>query len=77
MSTVARERLRTIMDREQLMHYTSCAACGRPFNLGDPVVLACGAWEGPPRPVHENEAVFDAAASRFVERRCYEARRGA
>jgi hypothetical protein len=77
MSTIARERLRTIMDRDQVKHFTSCAACGRSFNLGDPVVLACGGWEGPPRPVHQNEAMFDAATMRYVERRCHEAGRGA
>jgi hypothetical protein len=59
------------------MHHQSCAACGRQFYLGDPVVLACGAWHGPPRPVHENEVVFDAATSSYVDRRCHLARRGA
>lgn len=69
--------MRTIIDREKLMQYKTCTACGRPFNLGDPVVLACGAWEGPPKLIHENEAVFDADTSQYVERKCFQAGRGA
>jgi len=69
--------MRTIIDREKLMQYKTCTACGRPFNLGDPVVLACGAWEGPPTLIHENEAVFDADTSQYVERKCFQAGRGA
>jgi hypothetical protein len=65
----------TIIDREKLMQYKTCAACGRPFNLGDPVVLACGAWEGPPKLIHENEAVYDAETSRYIERKCFQAKR--
>ena len=55
------------------MRLKDCPACGKPFNLGDPVVLACGAWEGPPKLVHEHEAVYDADAGQFVERKCYQA----
>ena len=53
-----------------------CAACGRKFALGETVVYACGAWEGGLKPIHENEAVFDRKTSSYVERRCYNARRG-
>jgi hypothetical protein len=67
-----RVKLKTIMDREKLMHYKSCKACGKPFNLGDPVVLACGAWAGPPKLIHENEAVYNSETSSYVERKCYE-----
>lgn len=67
---------KTIIDREMLMELKTCPACGRSFNLGDPVVLACGAWEGPPRLIHEHEAVFDRKNSIFIERRCFEASRG-
>ena len=70
-----RGELKTIMDREKLMHFKTCAACGQSFNLGDPVVLACGAWEGPPTLIHENEAVFDSKTSGYVERKCFEAQR--
>lgn len=53
-----------------------CAACGRKFTLGETVVLACGAWEGEAKYIHEEEAVFDKKTSTYVERRCYEAGRG-
>jgi hypothetical protein len=68
--------LKTIMDREKMMRFKTCVACGHPFNLGDPVVLACGAWEGPPQLIHETEAVYDKEISSFVERKCFNARRG-
>jgi hypothetical protein len=68
-----RGHLKTLIDREKLMSLKTCAACGRPFNLGDPVVLACGAWEGPPKLIHEHEAVYDQQTESYVERRCYEA----
>lgn len=69
-------RLKTIIDREKLMTLKQCAACGKPFTLGNPVVLACGAWEGPPKLIHENEAVFDPNISGYVERKCHEASKG-
>jgi hypothetical protein len=67
---------KTIIDREMLMRLKTCPACGRHFTMGDPVVLACGAWEGPPKLIHENEAVFDEENGRYVERKCYGAGRG-
>ena len=71
-----RSKMKTIIDREMLMQLKTCAACHRPFNLGEPVVMACGAWEGPARLIHENEAVFDNASSSYVERKCHAANRG-
>lgn len=67
-----------IIDRVLLnqLNADGCAACGHKFNLGDPVVEACGAWEGGPRLIHENEAVFDEASGSYVERRCHATRRG-
>lgn len=70
-----RGHMKSIMDREKLMRFKTCAACGQPFNLGDPVVLACGAWEGPARLIHESEAVFDQSTGNYMERRCYEAKK--
>ena len=66
-----------IMDLERLNHYNSegCLACGHKFSLGDPVVVACGAWENGPRVIHEYEAVFDHTSGEYVERRCYSARK--
>ena len=64
--------LKTIMDLEKLNTYNAegCVACGRKFTLGEPVVLACGFWEGV-KYVHENEAVFDSKTSAYYERKCY------
>ena len=65
-----------IMGLDQLNRYNAegCPACGRKFNLGDPVVVACGAWDGGAKIIHENEAVFDQATGSYVERRCFKAR---
>ena len=67
-----------IIDLEKLNRFNAegCPACGRKFTLGEPVVLACGAWEGEPKYVHENEATFDAATSTYIENRCYASRKG-
>ncbi len=74
MSSAIRGRQKTIIDLEKLntLNAEGCPACGRKFNLGEPVVLACGAWEGAPKYIHENEAVFDPQTATYVERRCYE-----
>jgi len=68
--------LKSIIDREKMILLKRCVACNRPFNLGDPVVLACGAWEGSARLIHENEAVYDAASGNYIERKCYSAKGG-
>ncbi|MEE4112328.1 MAG: hypothetical protein V2I40_05900 [Desulfobacteraceae bacterium] len=70
MTMGSRSPLRSIIDREKLMTFKTCPICGRPFTLGEPVVLACGTWEGPPKWVHENEAVFDPQTSTYVEQKC-------
>jgi len=77
MAQKAQDRLKTIIDREKLMEHNAegCPACGHKFNLGDPVVYACGDWSGPPKLIHENEAVFDKASQTFIERSCYESRK--
>ncbi len=73
-----RSKYKLILDLGKLneINEEGCAACGRKFTLGETVVLACGAWEGDRKYIHENEAVFDTKTSTFVERRCYEAGRG-
>ena len=75
---MAKKKRTFIMDLELLNRHNSegCPACGHKFTLGDPVVVACGAWEGGPKIIHENEAVFDPATGEYVERRCYSARQG-
>ena len=66
-----------IIDLEKLntLNSEGCAACGRKFTLGETVVKACGAWEGDPKFIHENEAIWDTATSGFFERRCYQSRK--
>jgi len=78
MARPEKNRLKTIIDLEKLNRFNAqgCPACGRKFTLGETVVLACGAWEGEPRLIHENEAVFDEATGTYFERRCYESRKG-
>lgn len=64
------------MGLEQLnaLNARGCPACGRKFTLGDPVVVACGAWDGGLKVIHENEAVYDASSGGYIERRCQAAR---
>lgn len=68
-----------IIDREKLntLNAEGCAACGKKFALGETAVVACGAWGDGAKIIHENEAVFDPDTGGFVERRCYQTRRGA
>ena len=68
----------TIIDLERLnrLNQEGCAACGHKFNLGDPVVMACGAWEGGPKLIHEHEAILDPQTGGYVEKRCFSTRRG-
>jgi hypothetical protein len=77
MTSDKRKMHKTIIDLEKLnrLNEEGCPACGRKFTLGEPVVMACGAWEGPPKYIHENEAVFDEKTESFFERRCYESRK--
>ena len=76
MTRSEKNRLKTIIDLEKLNTFNAegCAACGRKFALGEPVVLACGAWEGEPKYIHENEAIFDKKTNSYFEKRCYASR---
>jgi len=67
-----------MIDREKLntLNAEGCASCGKKFTLGDTAVVACGAWGGEAKIIHENEAVFDPETGGYIERRCYQARRG-
>ena len=69
------ERQTYIIDLERLntLNEEGCPACGNKFTLGETVVMACGAWEGGPKLIHENEAVYDSQTASYVERRCFEA----
>jgi hypothetical protein len=65
-----------LIDLEKLntLNAEGCPACGQKFTLGEIAVFACGFWEGAPRIIHENDAVWDAKTASFVERKCYEFR---
>jgi hypothetical protein len=78
MKNTTQPKTKFIIDLEKLnqLNDVGCAACGRKFTLGETVVAACGAWEGGAKIIHENEAVWDPKDATYVERRCYEARRG-
>ena len=71
------QRQKFIIDLSKLneLNAEGCAACGKKFTLGETVVLACGAWEGGAKIIHENEAVWDSRSASFVERRCYSAKK--
>jgi hypothetical protein len=74
----AKDRWRTIIDRKKLMINTEgCPACGLKFNLGEPVVYACGTWGREPKLIHESDAVFDSETQIFMERECSEEQRPA
>jgi hypothetical protein len=77
MTASGKTRLKTIIDLEKLntLNEEGCPVCKRKFTLGEPVVLACGAWEDQPKYIHEDEAVFDQATATYFERRCYESRK--
>jgi hypothetical protein len=64
MATEHPQKKTFIMDLERLNTYNEqgCPACGKKFNLGDTVVVACGSWN--------SEAVFDKKISAFVDRKC-------
>ena len=71
------DQQRFLIDLEKLntLNSEGCPACGHKFNLGDTVVWACGFWEGAPKVVHANEAVFDSKTGTYVERQCYAAQK--
>jgi hypothetical protein len=76
MTSDAKQKWQTIMDREMLMiNSDGCPACGRKFTLGDPVVSAQGPWGEEPALIHASEAVFDPKIQMYVEREWYAAGR--
>jgi hypothetical protein len=74
METTMNSAQKMLLDLQKLNELNSQGYAGK-FCLGDTVVLACGAWEGGPRYIHENEAVFDKSTNSWVERKCYAAKR--
>jgi hypothetical protein len=78
MNKKGKDSLKVIMDLEMLntTNAEGCSMCGKKFTLGETAVLACGAWEGGAKLIHENEAVFDIGTSQYFEKNCYKARIG-
>jgi len=78
MTVLERKKQTFLIDLERLnvLNAEGCVACGRKFTLGETVVKACGAWEGPTKFIHENEAVWNEHTQTFTERRCYESSKG-
>ncbi len=67
-------RNKKIVDREMVNTLSEgCPACGRKFTMGETVVMACGDWEGGPKFIHENEAVYNPEKNCYFERKFYEA----
>jgi len=64
---------KTLIDLEKLntLNPEGCPACGSMFELGEPIVLACGNWEEE-RYIHEDEATLDRKTNAYCERRYYE-----
>ena len=77
MADPARKKHTFMIDLETLNTHNAegCPVCGHKFTLGETVVLACGAWEGGPKLIHENEAVWDSRSGSFFERACYTSRK--
>jgi len=68
-----RKKHTLLIDLEKLntLNAEGCPACGQKFSLGETAVLAGGLWEGAPRIIHENDAVWDPKTASFVERKYY------
>ncbi len=77
MKDAQRQKMTFLIDLEKLnsLNAEGCAACGQKFTLGETAVLASGAWEGGPKVIHENEAIWDSTSNSFIERRCYESQK--
>jgi hypothetical protein len=58
---------KTIVDRRMLMELKVCAACGRRFHLGEPVVRAAGRDGTPLGWIHEEEAKYDPRTGGYQE----------
>ena len=75
-STVSKHKFMIDLQKLNELNAEGCPACGKKFTLGETAVVACGAWEGGTKAIHENEAIWDDTQGVYVERRCYDSRRG-
>ena len=75
-STLSKHKFMIDLQKLNELNAEGCPACGKKFTLGETAVIACGAWEGGTKAIHENEAIWDDQQRAYVERRCYDSRRG-
>lgn len=63
---------KSIINLEKLntLNEEGCPACGKKFNRGDPVVIACGTWKGGKKFIYEYEAVYDTKSGSYIKRGC-------
>lgn len=66
-----KERLKTIMSREEMNTTPQCPACGRNFTMGEPVVKARGDWDGQ-KLIHEHDALFDERTNTYIEKNYFD-----
>jgi len=68
----SKRKSKILIDLEKFntLNPEGCPVCGKNFELGEPVVLACGTWDGE-RYIHEDEAVYDKTTSAYYEKRYY------
>ena len=71
METGPKKRILIDLEKLNTLGAQGCPACGRSFELGEAVVLACGSWEGQ-KYIHEDDAVFDKNTGLYYERGYYE-----
>jgi hypothetical protein len=74
--TISKHKFMIDLQKLNELNAEGCPACGKKFTLGETAVVACGAWEGGTKAIHENEAIWDDQQAVYVERRCYDSRRG-
>jgi hypothetical protein len=72
-----KHKTKTLIDLEKLntLNPEGCPACGKNFELGEAVALACGNWEGECY-IHEDEAIFEKNTKSYYEQSYHKAMKG-
>ena len=70
METGHKKKILIDLEKLNTLGGQGCPVCGRSFELGEVVVLACGNWEGR-KYIHEDHAVFDKNTGLYYERGYY------
>ena len=70
MKTKTKDKYKLVLDLERLnsLNAEGCPGCGGKFSLGETVVLAQGPWDGGPKYIHEQEAVYDKNKCIYTQR---------